>query len=645
MVACTLRRDSPVIPDDDREEAEAFRPVRRPAWVAIVLNAALLTLALGVPYVRGRWRAQHATSGFTRLAACLHGGRAAEDGGLAMPSGDREHYAARVERAAPDWPGECTAILAEMRPEPAIFLMPATKTAEEDLRRALDIAEAELVALGAAREDARTTGTGIGVVPERPLRALTQLRSALANALIAADVSVDPTALAIVLDADDTIVAPSRIPLRVAAGGTTIVRPEPGGLRVMASDGHRVSEVVVREGSVFETLTRRPTAARGITLGPDGGRLLWITSDSTCASDPAHCSARLLGVAPLEQIDDPVVRWWLAAHPALRIDRAVRFEPGAASVIAIAGDGEELELRRFALDPDAAPPPEGDVAPIAASEKVGLGRAIDALLVAGGGVVRVVRDSGVPGLGQGPALRVVGDAMSAGSGQLASGPGVAIDGVTIPLPIVPVAGEGGSAPPTLLGPPRIPRPGEALIARCGAAWTAVALRDGVAVIAPGASEASIVARDLREPVRGASPTDDAMQLVCTEDGVDVIALDREHRVLRWACTASACAEAQVVARGATQFAAAHAAGTTLVAWTGDVAHPQVRVARVRGEVIGGSEVPGPCWAGVSGDAGSGMCGAPFVVAEGERLLVATREHADLLVLELAEIGFRRLARL
>jgi hypothetical protein len=571
--------------------------------MALFLNGLLALTLLGIPYLRGRLRAREAVAGFAELARCVYGGRIPEEPGLALPAGDREHFAARVERAGPTWPTDCVEILHRLRPQPAIFLFPSSKQAEEDLRRAIDLAEGEFVALHRVREAARG-GRGVGAVPERPLRAMTQLRAALANLLTAADVAVDSRADAIVLDPEPTVVEPSRVPLETASGGALRVRPEPGGLRAIATDARSIAEVVVREGSTELVRVRRPTAVRGILLGPEGGYPLWLTSEATCAQDEARCRNRLLGIGRLRADERELrPRAWLAAHPFGRVDRSVRIGAGGEVwVIALAETGG-IEALRFALEPGAErPAQDGPITPRVAIERRPIGVAVEALLVEGGAIAVLPE-------GQGVRVRGVGIPETAGA---------------IALP------EGRS---------RL-RQGEAVLARCGA-WTALGMPHGVAVIAPGGVLGTTLARELREPVLGAAPGDDAIRLVCTDQGADVIALDRRRRVVRWACTPDRCAdEPDVLAEGALAFDAAHAAGVTLVAWSGGVQHPQIRVRRVRGDVIGAPEVPAPCW-----DSGQGMCGAPIVVAEGAHLLVVAREGADLRVLEMAESGWRRLPRL
>lgn len=583
----------------EEEAARSFRPGRRPGWIALGLNASLALLLLGIPYVRGRMRANDAGARFAALAACTYGGRVAEEPGLALPAGDREAFAARVARADASWPEPCLEELRAMRPEPVVFLFPTPKQAEEDLRRAIDQAEAELEALGRARS---ADQGGVGAVPERPLRAISQLRGALANLFQASDIALDPSAPAFVLEEDPSIVAPSRIPLRTASSGALRLRPEPGGLRALASDGRSVVEVAAREGNVDLVQVRRPPAARGIALGPEGGFLLWITSETTCSSDAQGCASRLLGIAPIEDVPEPAPRWWVAAHPAGRLDRAVAVEPGAVRVIAVANGEGGRELRRFELDP-ALPAPAGadEIAPVQASLREDLGNGMDALLVPGG-AVRTWRAEG--------ALWIAGE----GLGEAP---------FTVPLP-----GEGA--------------PRQVSLGRCGT-WTAVATPEGVTML-DGARALAPIAQALREPVLGASREDDAVRIACHSEGVDVLAIDRRRRVLRWTCSAAGCGGASVVAQGASQMDAAHGGGTTLVAWTGDAGRPQIRVARVRGDVIGAPEVPAPCWASESGGVGEGFCGAPTVVAEGERVLVAARDRprGDLLVLELGEVGFRRL---
>jgi hypothetical protein len=335
-------------------------------------------------------------------------------------------------------------------------------------------------------------------------------------------------------------------------------------------------------------------------MGPDGGWILWTTSETTCAEDAQRCRNRLLGIArPREEEPEPSPRHWLGAHPLGRIDRSIRFDLAAGWVVAPSEAGG-LEAARFTIDPEAPVPDAERPVPTAATQRVALGRALDVLLAADG-PVWVTREGssvevrGVPGVPEGPAI-------------------------SIPL-----------------GDARAPRTGEALLTRCGA-WTALAMPHGIWVMRAERGLHFHLSRALREPVLGAGPEDDAMRLVCREDGVDVLALDRERALVRWACDDVGCEAApDLLARGARAFDAAHAGGVTAVAWSGDVQHPQIRVRRVRGDVIGAPEVPAPCW-----DEGLGMCGNPYVVAEGAHLLVAAREQADLLVLEMAETGWRRL---
>ena len=91
--------------DEIEQEAErTFHPHRRSTWTAVVLFVVLAVVLLGVPYARGRIRAQASAEGFSAVAACLYGGDAVPGGGLALPTGDREHFAEQVARAAADWP-------------------------------------------------------------------------------------------------------------------------------------------------------------------------------------------------------------------------------------------------------------------------------------------------------------------------------------------------------------------------------------------------------------------------------------------------------------------------------------------------------------------------------------------------------------
>ncbi len=575
----------------DWEIEGAFRPGRRPAWIAVALNVALAAALLGFPYMRGRLRANESADHFVRFATCLYGAAPARTRGLAFPPLDREHFAARATRVDPNWPADCLAHLEQMRPQPVIFLFPTPKRAEEDLRRALDQARTEFEAL------ARTRELGpIGAVPERPLRAIEQLRAALSNLLQASDVPVDPEALAFEFSENDAnLVRPSRIPLRTGLGGTFAFRPEAGGLRAVASDGRAVAEVMARDGRVELSQVRRPSAVRGMVLGPERGFLVWTTGEATCVSDPLHCAGRALGLREMPDDETLVTpRFWLSAHPVGRLDRALHLEPGLVWVMSMAADGEGLDVRKFILDPsDLDSNPDGERSPLAASEETSLGRVVDALFTSRG-VIWASRREG--------ALHLNGP-------ELASS-------LVLPMP-----GQGA--------------PRHVALSQCGG-WISVATPEGISLVHRGTAIAPIV-RPLREPLLGASNVDDSVRLVCHGESVDVVAIDRRRHVVRFLCDPSGCAEPDSIAAGASQMSAVRGADATIVAWTGDAEHPQIHLARIRGSAVGAPVVPAPCW-----DSGQGMCGAPHLVVEGERVLLAARENADLMVLEVDSDGFRPL---
>lgn len=577
----------------DREIEEAFRPGRRPAWVAVVLNMALAAALLGFPYVRGRLRAVESADQFALLATCLYGGVPTQTRGLGFPPLDREHFAMRATSADPAWPSACLEHLDSMRPEPAIFLFPTPKRAEEDLRRALDQVRAELSSL--ARN--RTRGP-LGAVPERPLRALAQLRAALSNRLEASDIPVDPNALAFEFDddAEEAIVRPSRIPLRTGVGGTFAWRPEAaGGLRAVLSDGRAVTEVTVTDGSVELTQVRRPPAVRGMVLGPERGVLVWATGEATCASDPSRCAGRVLGLAAMPESHEgarPSV--WLSAHPVGRLDRTLRIEPGFAWVLSVAADGVGVDLRKFAIEPWPTPGAEQELRPVAPILSTALGQVADALLTPRG-ALWVTRREGE--------LALFGDSI----------PGA----VRVPEPFAEQTRQ-------------------VALSQCDA-WISVATPGGIVLVHGGVPMQRPIVRALREPLLGSSDVDDSVRMVCHEGGVDVVAIDRRRNVLCFRCAPEGCAGPETIAEGASQVSAVRGSDETVVAWTGDAEHPQIHVVRVEERFISVPEIPAPCW-----DSGQGMCGAPYLVVEGRRVLIAARESSDLRVLEVVPDGFRPL---
>ncbi|MBZ0116607.1 MAG: hypothetical protein K8H88_06425, partial [Sandaracinaceae bacterium] len=73
------------------EETPSLRPSLRPIGFAVVANLLLAGLVLGVPYLRGRARAEESRERFAEFAGCFFAAQA-RSGGLALPRGERARY-------------------------------------------------------------------------------------------------------------------------------------------------------------------------------------------------------------------------------------------------------------------------------------------------------------------------------------------------------------------------------------------------------------------------------------------------------------------------------------------------------------------------------------------------------------------------
>jgi hypothetical protein len=387
--------------------------------------------------------------------------------------------------------------------------------------------------------------------------------------------------------------------MNIDRGGAFTARLEHGALRIAGLDARHVEEVIERAGHVDSLRIARPSSVRGLTPGPDGTWLVWATRESACADDGHRCAKRRTAFGLLaEGTSEPLPQFRVGGHPSMRLDRSIRVTRDEAWILARTGEqGNETEFRRFSLIAGAPSPvdtPGDDALPVRSPIAfLPLGRPADAVL------------------GESGPEWIVEDAV--GEATLRRDRGA-------PIP---------------LGSMRVQR-GQTVIVPCGA-WSVVATLDGVAAVMPDSLVVAHFVLQLRPPVLGADAGDDAIACTPTSDGVDVVALGRDHALVRWACSVAGCGESQTVATEAHHFSVGHASGTTLVAWSGDRAHPQVRVARLRGPSVGPVEIPSPCW-----DTGEGLCGSPLVLTGDGRLLVGARAGAELLLVELTPTGFSRL---
>lgn len=288
------------------EEAKALRKGttkgRRLLLFAFVGHLLILASLVGLPYLRGRRRAQLGKRALANYAACLLGGEAAGDPGLALPDEAPEHYAdaARHEALV-----ECRALLQLVAPDDAFWLFPSTRHAEGEVRRAVAMATRELDAIHEAPSH-RT--------PERPWLALQRVIAALTLWTEAADVQGNIFDVCVRFPSPPQSVRAERVPLQAGAGATVQMRTHAEGIAVLALDERGLSWVRVAAGALDPRRMRRQTLIRDVRFYSGEPWIIWATPEERCEDG---CAQRAMGVARLQDstVETPVPRF-LRAHPA-----------------------------------------------------------------------------------------------------------------------------------------------------------------------------------------------------------------------------------------------------------------------------------------------------------------------------------------
>lgn len=602
----------------DRALAQGFRPRVRPWANAAFLNGLLALLLIGAPWYRGRMRAQASVRAFADYAACLHGGEVThpDTAGLAMPEGHRERYAALYQHAVPQWPASCREALDRVSPPEATFLLPGAKEGEAEVRAAVITARSALDALIEARASDSRPQT-----PERPLATLAHVAAAVTILIEGTGISVEPTHQAFDLGEGDSLVAPSRVPLRTARGGPLLVTGHEAGVRAIAADSRGVMHVRAERGDVHLVQVRRPSSARAVIDDGTNAYLGWVTSDATCAQDELHCARRLLGLARVrEEAPSPTADVWVAAHPALPLARSIAIRDNVVAVVARAID-QSLVLRVVDLPaewPAPHPPPEiGETPP--APEPLPLRRGVplpgatDVVLHHGGGAWRAIwtapEGTFAVGVLEGEPVRI-GDGgedtiLACGDRVLAVGSSE-VRVMTLP-PLSSAADlEGGQGE---LPPAPIP-----------AAVEALAHFDAAPQV----------------PVHAPDPLDDTARCAASEAGVSFAWVDA-HGALRLIADVDH-PRVTSISDHVAGFALARSGETVLVASWGDDGHRQVTLRRIwRGRELA-SDVVATCW-----EDGLGFCGSAGFAqrrdASGDdETVVFAREQSDLLVMRITGSG-------
>ena len=557
----------------DLDEA-GLRLNLRPWAVGLAVNLLVGATLLGYPYFRGTQRAEAVPPRFAAFAGCFYQADPVDRPGLGLPPGERARYASLVLGDDPDWPERCIEPLRAVSPEESLFLFPNVKNAEAQVRAAVELMADELEELAERRS------RGDRRVPDRPMRAMSTLRGALAELGVSSGVSAlsaDRDAVVIEPGADDDLAIASIVPLHVSVGGPWSIAMEDGALLAGVMDSRAVAWVRVGDGGVEQRATRRPSLVSGMLGARATPWLLWTTSSTTCEESEEGCVNRATGLAAFledRQTLEPMM--WLGAHPLGAPERSAHVGDGVVHILAL--DDAGARVMRFSI-------PEPEVR--------ALGEEIEVPQITAEGQWSITPGEGASFLWiEGEPLRLL-FASEAGGGL---------------LPIVEEA---------TITPLEVPPGHDPQVAACGP-WRAIATDRGARVHRDGgvahATDAAIVPPEPRR-----------LALSCRAGRASLWTLD-ERTLTRHVCTAAGCGAAQVVDDDVAAFDVATHGEATLLATTSDREEGLVRLIRYGADGTE-SSVPAPCWT----DPVDGLCGEPRLASDGEVLAIVTRQGENLRV--------------
>lgn len=586
--------------------ASSFRPNRKPLIVTIVANAVLALTLLGIPYLRGRSQAFAARRQFADVSRCLMGGDIAPQAGLSLPKGDREHYAAKVMLAGPEWPLSCEPYLKRLAPEEAVFLWPSVKLAGQDLRAAVEMSQRELHELDRRRK------AGLRRVPERLLQALRRVQAAVVLLARAGGADADVDNDAITWKGPPRLAAPARLPLMASDEATLDLYSTGTALEALALDGRGVSYLRVADGKVDRERVKRTSFVRGALRSGEYAFLVWAMPDSRCAEREDNCAGRPTGLAPYDKgaaaLRDPL--WKLSGHPAGRIDRVISWGPSAALLIARAKSDGGAALLRYDVPNKPILASEGVASSLDPAERFELSAAATALDV-----------MLVPGATPAAALALRTDASDAT--QLSASL-VWADASKLPVALPgPVPGEH----PWTLG----------CASARGSMLAYGSERQLRVVWMPPAPDAvrEITTQTVALPgaLHGENPALDRVRMSCRDGEAQLFWVSATLVLWTSHCTTESCSEPSTLATGVSSFAA-NRTETGMVVALGNPAD-EVRVLRLdaSGKPLAAPVSPAACF-----EPSSGMCGTPALVVDAHRIILTARDRSDLLALESTDGG-------
>jgi hypothetical protein len=568
---------------------------KRRGLVIVLGNVLLLVVMLGLPWLRGYFRTRELWSAFARYGACICGGKPHEQPGLGIPQGHDAHFATRALRE-PGFSAGCEDELTALAPEEAIFIMPAVKTAEADLRAAVKLVRAELAPLAARSPGARLS--------TRPLRAIERLRAGLANHALATGIAAVPEGEAFSLSTGPVLPTPARLPLYAGVNAAVSLWGSDVELHALATDSTGISHVHLRAGRLEQTRAPRPKLLQAAVPRELPLNFIWATPEARCHEREDHCADKALGIARVQLPASalPVPRW-LGAHPHGRIDRSL-FRAASRIVVAAQSSDGAAELREFELSEEAEASASPEMPPLPPTQTWSVRQGGPTLVLSVGNEPKVL------GVSSNESALLLQQLTSGGAeplAQLAAKPAPWLVGCT--------EGQGfgfafGHESALAVGA----RSSDGLVTT----WepVALALRDAI---------------HEREPAR-----DRVVRMCGVARGAVVVALDRSDRlaVVRCALGERTCT-VEPIASSVRSFAAVTHGEHLTIAYAGDGEASQVRVrtAPFAAADRGDEQVPAVCWSD-----SRGLCGAPLLAHVGGRLLLGAREATDLMLLESADSG-------
>jgi hypothetical protein len=155
------------------------------------------------------------------------------------------------------------------------------------------------------------------------------------------------------------------------------------------------------------------------------------------------------------------------------------------------------------------------------------------------------------------------------------------------------------------------------------------------IVAPSSAQLDV---SLRTPIDDENPARDRVQLTCDDAHAWLSFVDTSGALAVAACDASACAAPRRVADSVTSFSMqpiAERGAALLLAFSRLPPNRELRVLRLSSQAapLAAPMTPAACW-----EPFGGMCGVPTLLRDGQRVILAARDSADLLAIESSDGG-------